>query len=59
MTITELIQSIATKITQIAQLIADAANVNEIKAERDEAKSGLEAIDTQLAALLPVVPPQE
>lgn len=59
MAISELIQGITAKIAQIAQLLANAANVTAIMAERDEAKAGLESVDAQLSALLTPVPPQQ
>lgn len=56
--ITDKITSINAKITTILQLLADIVNVNAIKAERDEASAGLDAIDASLAdAIASVQPP--
>lgn len=49
--IAELLASITAKIEKLAQRLVDAANVESIKSERDEALAALQSIDAKLNSL--------
>lgn len=50
--VSDLLLSVNEKLDKIGQLLSDVVNVNVIKAERDEAIAGIQAIDDKAAGII-------